>query len=178
MQAAQHFKMDMTTEISIISDLSENTDLETLSVYSNIKNAGIDYDLILIAPENKQPFYLQHFPKCKFVESSGNKVKDLNKALKLVETTFISYLPKCIHLNNNWLYDLLYYMSTIENSGFISICSSMTKGYHFPLLNNSDNLISCYKPDYISDLFFTNFDTIKLIGAFDENETINNAVEY
>lgn len=168
----------MKTEISIISDLSENTDLDTLSVRNNIDidRTGISFNLILIAPKAKQGEYKFFFPNCTFINSDSNKVVSLNNALRKAETQFVCYLPKNIHLDFNWLYDLYYYMTNIDSSGFISICSSLTRGYDFPLLNNSDKLISCYKPDYICDLFFSDFDIIKLIGAFEEKEEINNSI--
>jgi len=165
----------MKTEISIIIDFTEINSLELLSIQNNLAFTGIGYDLILIHPPLKAE---TSFNKAKYINSGDNKVIDLNEALKAVETRFVCYLPKSIHLDSGWLYDLYYYMTTIDNSGFISICSTMKKGYHFPLLNNSDNLISCYKPDYISDLFFTNFDTIKLIGAFLPTLDISSAIAY
>ena len=138
----------MTPAITILVNLTDiDPEVQLFQLSTNLELAGIDFNLAVYNNGNNS--FISEFTsklgyklKVKTISSVYNlsNPEALNLLMREVETQFICLLPANVFCQQNWLYDLLYYQTTIERSGIVGVSMELCKGYATSYLNESGDL--------------------------------------
>lgn len=88
-------------------------------------------------------------------EITFNRAQGLNKLITEAKGEYVCIFDCRAIVNNNWLFDLLYYHSLVKDAGIAAIPSFKDKKIYTPLIDNNDEMISVWKtPDNSVDGIF------------------------
>ena len=103
---------------------------------------------------------------------SDNVAKSINNFLRIATGDLICVVPSGVSLQTNWLTEVIYYNSNVENCGIIGIPTKFSNVEFLPLPSReSDNYINVFLPkdNTIQGIYCFDKQVLGLIGALDES---------
>lgn len=103
-------------------------------------------------------------------EMNSNFAVAYNKLIAEARAEYICIFDASAIVCKNWLYDLLYFHSTISKAGIAAISEFNSPKLFSPLMDNNDEMVNVWKPKelYANGVLLFKKEIMKQAGCFNE----------